>query len=226
MTPSEKVREIIRRLSLVYPHPKTSLQYSDPLQLLIATILSAQATDKLVNQITPALFAKYKTAKDFADCPLEELDTVIKRVNFHTNKAKNIQGACRMIVDQFDGKVPQTMEALDSLPGVARKTANVVLGNAFGKAEGIVVDTHVIRLSVKLGLTKEKDPVKIEQDLMKIVPRDSWIDFSHLLILHGRDQCPARPHTCSGCPLGDLCPEFSMEETTAGDNFGSRTNAR
>lgn len=206
MTRAEKVREIIKRLSIVYPHPKTSLHFTNPLELLISTMLSAQATDKLVNTVTPALFARYKTAKDFADAPLDELDTAIRRVNFHRNKATNIRAACRMIIEKFNGAVPQTMEELDALPGVARKTANVVLGNAFGKAYGIAVDTHVIRLSGKLGLTKEKDPVKIERDLMKIVSRDKWIDFSHLLILHGRDQCPARPHTCEGCPLGDLCP--------------------
>lgn len=207
MTLEQKVREIIKRLSIIYPHPKTSLHFTNPLELLISTMLSAQATDKLVNTVTPTLFARYKTAKDFADASPDELDTTIRKINFHRNKAKNIQASCRMIIEQCNGAVPQTMEELDALPGVARKTANVVLGNAFGKAEGIAVDTHVMRLSRKLGLTKEKDPVKIEQDLMKIVPQNKWIDFSHLLILHGRDQCPARPHTCKDCPLGDLCPE-------------------
>ncbi len=206
MKPAEKISQIIDLLSKVYPHPKTSLHFINPLELLISTMLSAQATDTLVNTVTPALFSRYKNVKGFADAPLDELDTAIRRVNFHRNKAKNIQAACRMIIEQFNGSVPQTMEALDRLPGVARKTANVVLGNAFGKSEGIAVDTHVIRLSRKLGLTKEKDPVKIEKDLMKIVPRDQWIDVSHLLILHGRDHCPARPHSCIGCPLGDLCP--------------------
>ncbi len=207
MTKEEKVTEIIKRLSKVYPHPATALLFSNPLELLIATILSAQTTDKLVNTITPSLFKKYKNAKDFAEAPLEELDKEITKVNFHNNKAKNIKEAARIIAEKYNGKVPDTMEKLDALPGVARKTANVVLGNAFHKAEGVVVDTHVMRLTAKLGLTKEKTPEKIEQDLMKIVPKDKWIDFSHLLILHGRDTCPARPHKCINCPLGDLCPE-------------------
>ncbi|HZE86828.1 MAG TPA: endonuclease III [Methylomirabilota bacterium] len=207
MSKEEKVKEIIKRLSKIYPHPKTALDYKTPLQLLIATILSAQATDKVVNTITPELFKKYKTAEDFANAPVEDIDAMVKRVNFHSNKAKNIKAAAQMIVEKHHGKTPETMEELDALPGVARKTANVVLGNAFGKAEGIVVDTHVMRLSKKLGLTDQTDPVKIEQDLMKIVPREKWIDFSHLLINFGREYCPARPHKCDNCPLGDLCPD-------------------
>src|SRR3989344_3010126 len=207
MTNEEKVKEIIKRLSKVYPHPKTALNFSTPLELLIATILSAQATDKLVNTVTPELFKKYKTAKDFADASVEDIDTMIRKVNFHNNKAKSIKAAAQMIVEKHGGKVPDNMEDLDALPGVARKTANVVLGGAFKKSEGIVVDTHVIRLTTKLGLTDKKDPDKIEQDLMKIVPKEDWIDFSHLLILFGREYCPARPHKCDDCPLGDLCPE-------------------
>ena len=207
MTKEEKVNQIIKRLSKIYPQPRTALIFSSPLELLVATILSAQATDKLVNLVTPQLFKKYKTVDDYAHASLEKLDSAVKRVNFHRNKVKNIKAAAQMIIEKYHGKVPDTMEDLDSLPGVARKTANVVLGNAFGKAEGIVVDTHVMRLSKKLGLTNEKDPVKIELDLMKIVPKDKWIDFSHMLILHGRDMCPARPHSCAGCPLADLCPE-------------------
>lgn len=207
MIKQEKVKEIIKRLYEVYPHPKTALNYSNPLELLVATILSAQATDKLVNRLTPYLFAKYKTVKDYADAPLDELNNAIVKINFHNNKAKSIKGAAQMIVEKFASSVPDNMEDLDSLPGVARKSANVVLGNAFGKAEGIVVDTHVIRLSRKLGLTDKKDPEKIEKDLMKIVPKDRWIDFSHLLINFGRDYCPARPHKCDNCPLGDLCPD-------------------
>lgn len=207
MTKEEKVKEIIKRLSKVYPHPKTALEFENPLQLLIATILSAQATDKTVNTVTPELFKKYKTAEDFADASVEDIDKMVKKVNFHNNKSKSIKAACQMIVDKFKGKVPDNMEDLDSLPGVARKTANVVLGNAFGKAEGIVVDTHVMRLSKKLGLTNQTDPVKIEQDLMKIVPKEKWIDFSHLLINFGREFCPARPHKCEDCPLQELCPD-------------------
>ncbi len=207
MSKEEKVKEIIKRLLKVYPNPKTALQFSTPHELLIATILSAQATDKLVNLVTPELFKKYKSIKDFADAPVEEIDAMVKRVNFHFNKSKSIKGAAQMIMQKFGGKVPDNMEDLDSLPGVARKTANVVLGNAFHIAAGVVVDTHVMRLSRKLGLTDQTDPVKIELDIMKIVPKDKWIDFSHLLINFGREFCPARPHTCGDCPLGDLCPD-------------------
>lgn len=203
----EKVKEIIKRLSKVYPNPKTALSYSKPHELLIATILSAQATDKLVNLVTPELFKKYKTVRDFAKAPIEKIDDMVKRVNFHINKSKNIKTACQIIMESFNGEVPDNMEDLDSLPGVARKTANVVLGNAFKKAEGIVVDTHVMRLSRKLGLTDKTDPVKIEKDLMEIVPKENWIDFAHLLINFGREYCPARPHHCDNCPLGDLCPD-------------------
>jgi endonuclease III len=206
-TKKKKVGRIIKRLSKIYPNPKTALNHSNPLELLVATILSAQATDKLVNTVTPSLFEKYKTAKDYAEAPTEEIDEFVKKINFHINKSKNIKGAVQMIVEKHNGRVPDTIEELDALPGVARKTANVVLGNAFGKAEGIVVDTHVMRLSRKLGLTNEKNPVKIEKDLMEIVPRDKWIDFAHLLINFGREYCPARPHKCDNCPLGDLCPD-------------------
>lgn len=193
MSKEQKVQEVIKRLSKLYPDPHTALEYTRPLQLLIATILSAQATDKLVNTVTPALFAKYKTAKDFADASVEDIDEMIKKVNFHGNKAKNIHAAAEQIVQKHGGNVPETMEELDALPGVARKTANVVLGDAFHKSEGIVVDTHVRRLSQKLGLTENDDPEKIEQDLMQIVPKEHWIDFPHLLILYGREYAPARP---------------------------------
>ena len=205
MTKEEKVKEILKRLYKEWPKPKIELIYSTPLDLLVAVILSAQATDKVVNQVTPALFARFKTAKDYANSTVEELDGLVKRINFHFNKAKNIHAACKIIAEKFNGNVPDTMEELDSLPGVARKTANVILRTAFGKTAGIVVDTHVIRLSNCLGLTNQKDPVKIEQDLIKIVPKDKWIDFSHLLILFGRYKCPARV-PCKNCEiLGDLC---------------------
>lgn len=210
MTKEEKVKEILKRLYKVYPHPKTALLYKNPWQLLVATILSAQTTDKTVNTVTPILFKKYPTISDFAQSRLSELDKEIHKVNFHGSKAKSIQAAAKMILEKFKGKVPNNMEDLDSLPGVARKTANVVLGNAFGKNEGIVVDTHVMRLSQKLGLTDQKDPVKIEQDLMKVVPKSERTDFSHLLINHGRDICTARPHSCNNCPLGNLCPEKNL----------------
>lgn len=208
MTKEEKVKEILKRLYKIYPKPRTALEYSTPLELLVATILSAQTTDKLVNQLTPSLFKEYRRAKDLANASIEELDTYINRVNFHFNKAKNIIAAAKIIDEKYNGKVPDTMEELDALPGVARKTANVVLGNAFKKAEGVVVDTHVMRLSQKLGLTDQKTPEKIEQDLMKIVPRQNWIDFAHLLINFGREFCPARPHECDNCPLGELCPDL------------------
>lgn len=208
MTKQEKVLEIIRRLYKVYPHPKIALKFKNPYQLLIATILSAQATDVSVNLATPALFRKYPKPKDLAKAEVSEIDSIIKNINFHLNKSKMIKGAAQMLVDKFGGKIPENMADLDSLPGVARKTANVILGSAFGKSEGLVVDTHVIRLANKLGLTESKDPVKIEQDLMEIVPKKYWIDFPLMLIQHGRDMCPARPHTCINCPLGKLCPEL------------------
>lgn len=207
MSKEEKIKAITERLLKVYPHPKCALVHENALQLLIATILSAQCTDKLVNEVTPKLFKRYKNVREFAEADLNELDSFIARVNFHRNKAKSIKAACQMIIDKFNSEVPKKMEDLDSLPGVARKTANVVLGDAFNTPEGIVVDTHVKRLAYKLGLSKNSDPVKIEEDLMKIVPKKDWVKFSHLLILHGRDVCTARPHTCDNCPLGDLCPD-------------------
>lgn len=208
MTTQEKALEIYRRLHKAMPNPNVELNFTTPFELLVATMLAAQCTDKLVNAVTPALFAKYKTIQSFADATAQDIDAMITKINFHPNKAKNIQGAAKMINEKYGGKVPQTMEELDALPGVARKTANVVLGSAFGIASGIVIDTHGIRLCNKLGLTTQKDPVKIEQDLMKLIPKDKWIDFGHLLTLHGRYVCTARPHTCVPCPLGDLCPEF------------------
>lgn len=208
MTTKQKALEIYKRLLKANPNPKVELNYTTPFELLVATILSAQATDKTVNTVTPALFAKYKTVNDYADAPLEELVRMVKKINFHTNKSKNIQKAATMIVSEYGSNVPDTMEDLIRLPGVARKTANVILGEIFGKAEGIVIDTHGIRLSNKLGLTTHKDPVQIEKDLMVLLPKDTWIEFGQLLTLHGRYQCPAREHDCAGCPLGDLCPEY------------------
>lgn len=207
MTKEEKVKVIIERLSKAYPNAKVALMFENPLQLLVATIMSAQTTDKMVNKLTPYLFKKYKTAQDFADADVEALAKEIYPVSFYTNKAKNIKAMGQMLLDKHKGHVPDTMEELDALPGVARKTANVVLGNAFHKTEGIAVDTHVIRLSNKLGLTTQKDPVKIEKDLMQIVPKEWWTKFPHMLQLFGREYCPARPHKCDNCPLGDLCPD-------------------
>jgi endonuclease-3 len=203
----EKVKEIIKRLSGLYPHPKSALLNKNPWQLLVATILSGQTTDKLVNTVTPELFKKFNTVKAFADAPVTDINEMIKKVNFHNNKAKNIKAAAEIIMQKYAGIVPSTMEELDSLPGVARKTANVVLSDAFHKPVGIVVDTHVIRLANKLGLTTSHDPVKIEQDLMKIVPKDQWQYFGHYLVYFGREYCPARPHKCDDCPLKELCPD-------------------
>lgn len=192
---------VIGELKKLFPEAKIELHFSNPFELLVATILSAQTTDKTVNKVTEPLFQKYKTVDDYAKAGVEEFDHDIRSVNFHHNKAKNIIAAAQKIKIDYSGKVPQTMEELLTLPGVARKTANVVLGVAFHKSEGIVVDTHVIRLSQLLGLTEKKEPVKIEQDLMQIVPRDEWIDFSLRMILYGRTYCPARPHNHANCPL-------------------------
>ena len=197
MTARERAKQLIKIWPKVYPDAHTELNFRNPLQLLVATILSAQCTDKRVNMVTPALFKKYRTAKEYADAPQAEFENAIKSTGFFRSKTKSIRGAMRAIAEEHGGKVPDTMEELNALPGVGRKTANVVLGNAFGKNEGIVVDTHVIRLSQRLGLTKHKDPEKIERDLMKLVPREYWTDWSHWLIWHGRRRCYARKPDCS-----------------------------
>lgn len=207
MTKQEKVIEIIKRLYKVYPKPYIELDFKSPFQLLIATILASQATDVSVNLATPALFKKYPNPKALAEGSVEEIDNFLKRINFHRNKARLIKAAAQTLVTEFGGKVPDNMADLDSLPGVARKTANVVLGCGFEKAEGIPIDTHMIRMSNRLGLTASKDPVQIEKDLMEIVPKKYWIEFPMMLILHGRHFCIARPHSCLNCPLGNLCPD-------------------
>src|SRR4029077_3010767 len=206
MKAGERVAKLIKIWPQVYPNAHTELNFSNPLELLIATILSAQCTDKRVNLVTPGLFKKYRTAKDYAKAPQTELEKAIKSTGFFRNKTKSIRAATSTIAEKFDGKVPSTMEELRELPGVGRKTANVVLGNAFGKNEGIVVDTHVARLSQRLGLTKQKDPEKIERDLMKLVPREHWTNWSHWLIWHGRRRCYARKPDCSNCEVFWLCP--------------------
>ncbi len=193
MTKEEKVKEVYKRLKKIYPHPKTALEFNNAFELLIATILSAQCTDKLVNTVTPDLFKKYPDSSSMAKASVEDIDSFIKKVTFHGNKAKNIKAAAEQIVQKHEGKVPDNMEDLDALAGVARKTANVVLGDAFHKSEGIVVDTHVIRAVGRLGLSDSEKPEKIEEDLMKIVPKEMWIEFPHLLILYGREYAPARP---------------------------------
>jgi len=199
-----RIKKILEILRGTYPDVKTALHHRTPLQMLIATILSAQCTDVRVNEVTKTLFKKLRTAKDYAEVPLAELEEMIRPTGFFRNKAKNIKGCCTMLVDNYEGKVPKTMEELVKLPGVARKTANVVLGSSFG-IPGMVVDTHVKRLSQRIGLTKEKDPVKIEFDLMALIPKEDWIDFSHQMIWHGRRLCPARKPKCPECPLLKLC---------------------
>jgi endonuclease III len=206
MKARERVAQLIKVWPKVYPDAHTELNFKTPLELLIATILSAQCTDKRVNMVTPVLFKKYRTANDYASAPAAELETAIKSTGFFRSKTRSIQGATSAIAKKFGGKVPNSMEKLRELPGVGRKTANVVLGNAFGINEGIVVDTHVIRLSQRLGLTKHKDPEKIEQDLMKLVPKEYWTDWSHWLIWHGRRRCYARKPDCANCEVFKLCP--------------------
>jgi len=202
----ERALEIVRKLQRMYPRAKCTLDYETPLQLLIATILSAQSTDARVNIVTKALFRKYRTVEDFASAKLPILERDIHATGFFRNKSRSIVGAATKIIEEHGGEVPATMEELVALPGVGRKTANVVLGNAFGISEGIVVDTHVTRVSGRLGLTSESDAVKIERDLVALVPRKEWTKFSHRLIIHGRTICVARKPKCSECLLNELCP--------------------
>lgn len=213
---TKKVRslEILLRLKRLYPDATCSLTYDSPVQLLVATILSAQCTDERVNKVTPALFQRFPDAKALAGANREELETLIRSTGFYRNKAKNIQGACDKIVREFEGKVPQRMEELLTLPGVARKTANVVLAHAFGILEGVTVDTHVKRLSQRLGLTEQNDPVRIERDLMKIIPQPDWENWSIRLIYHGRAICKARKPDCENCTLADLCPSAKNQTST------------
>jgi len=206
MTVRERVAKLVKAWPKIYPDAHCELNFRNPLELLVATILSAQCTDKRVNMVTPGLFKKYRTAKDYANAPQAEFENEIKSTGFYRSKTKSIRGAMRAIAAEHGGKVPDNMEELCALPGVGRKTANVVLGNAFHKDEGIVVDTHVIRLSQRLGLTKQKDAEKIERDLMKLVPRKHWTDWSHWLIWHGRRRCYARKPDCSRCEVFKLCP--------------------
>jgi endonuclease-3 len=202
----KRVGSIIRRLRSRHPEARTALLHGNPLQLLVATILSAQCTDERVNQVTPRLFSTYRTAADFASADPAELESIIRSTGFYRAKARNIRLCCSEIAGFHGGRVPESMEDLVRLPGVGRKTANVVLGSAFGKAVGVVVDTHVKRISGLLGLTSWSDPEKIEGDLMNVVPKRDWIGFSHLLILHGRSVCRARKPDCAGCTISDLCP--------------------
>ena len=208
MSPAERAKALCEMLPRIYPDAHCELDFSNPLELLVATILSAQCTDVQVNKVTPALFKKYRTARDYAEADPAELEHDLRAIGLYRNKAKNIRACARLLVDEHGGKVPETMEALVRLPGVGRKTANVVLGNAFGQNVGVVVDTHVARLSARLGLTRQTDPKKIEPVLMKLVPRNDWTLFSHWLIFHGRRRCKAVTPDCPGCELKDLCPSY------------------
>ena len=198
--------EVLERLRREYPDARTELEYRTPFELLVATILSAQTTDVRVNMVTPALFARYPDAEALASADTNELETIIRSTGFFRSKARSLMGMSRALVERFGGHVPCAMDALVTLPGVGRKTANVVLGNACHRNDGIVVDTHVGRLAVRLGLTKETDPVKVEQALMRLIPQDDWTIISHLLIFHGRRVCTARAPACTRCVLLDICP--------------------
>jgi endonuclease-3 len=206
MNNKKSIVEIIKRLKREYPKPETALSYKTPFELLVATILSAQATDVHVNKVTVSLFKKYKSLKDYTSASPEAFQKDLSSINFYKTKAKNIQAAAKMIVEHFNSKVPRTMDELTRLPGVARKTANIILSNAYGIHEGIAVDTHVKRLAYRLGLTKHEDPVKIEQDLMTITPKNEWGTLSHLLIFHGRKICQAKKPNHKECVLSDICP--------------------
>ncbi len=206
MKDDRKISKIISLLKKEYPEPKTALNFSTPFQLLVATVLSAQTTDVLVNKVTKNLFQKYKSLKDYIDTPIETFEKDISSINFYKTKAKNIQAAALMIRENFNSSVPKSMDELIKLPGVARKTANIILYNAYGINEGIAVDTHVKRLSNRLGLTKHHDPQKIESDLMAITPKEEWGEISHLLILHGRKVCQAKKPRHSECVIIELCP--------------------
>ncbi len=207
-----RVGEILRRLDSVYPGATCALRHGNPWELLAATILSAQCTDKRVNMVTPGLFAKYPTIDDFARASQAELASDIRPTGFFNNKAKSLIGAARRIVSNFGGQVPRTIEEMLTVPGAARKTANVVLGTAFGIASGVVVDTHVQRIARRLDLTRQTDPVKIEKDLLRTIPREKWIVFSHQIILHGRSLCVARRPKCSECKLESVC--WAKDKTT------------
>jgi endonuclease-3 len=206
-----RTKQIIAGLNKAYPDAHCELNHSNPLELLVATILSAQCTDKRVNLVTPQLFKRYPSAKAYANAPAADLEEAIRTTGFFRNKAKSIKSACAVLVERFQGEVPRTMEQLRELGGVGRKTANVVLGNAFNINCGIVVDTHVARLSGRLGLTNEKAPEKIEQALIPLVPQEQWTLFSHLLIWHGRRRCYARNPDCAGCEIRGLCPRIGVE---------------
>jgi endonuclease-3 len=207
-----RTQKILSVLQRTYPNAHCELDFSNPLELLIATILSAQCTDKRVNLVTAELFKKYRSAKDFAETNLSELENDIRSTGFYKNKAKNIKACCAALVEKFGGEVPRTMDELHALAGVGRKTANVVLGNAFNINIGVVVDTHVTRLGNRLGLVKGTDAVKLEQEFMKLVPQEDWTLFSHWLIWHGRRRCDARKPNCADCEIAKLCPQIGIDK--------------
>jgi endonuclease III len=204
---------VLRQLARTYPQATCALHFQTPLELLVATILSAQCTDTRVNLVTKDLFRKYPSAAHYARAPLAQLERDIQSTGFFRNKAKNIQGCCQSLASQHGGEVPRDMDILVGLSGVGRKTANVVLGTAYGIASGVVVDTHILRLSQRLGLTRQKDPVKVEQDLMAVIPSKQWIDFGHRMIAHGRQICTARKPKCDQCPMNGFCPRIGVEES-------------
>ncbi|MDT8781319.1 MAG: endonuclease III [Candidatus Bathyarchaeota archaeon] len=206
MDQKTKVNQVIKLLEKQYPNAKTALNWSNPLELLVATMLSAQTTDVTVNSVTKTLFKKYLTAKDYAEADLKELEVAIHSTGYYHNKAKNLKECTKLLVEKFDGKVPKTMEELTELPGIARKTANIILYNAYGITAGIAVDTHVMRLSQKIGLTQQKYQDKIEKDLMHITPKDKWMPLTDLLIFHGRQVCNAKKPRCEICVLNEICP--------------------
>jgi endonuclease III len=208
----QRANEINRRLKKAYPTAHCALNHTSPLELLIATILSAQCTDERVNQVTASLFRKYRTCEDYLQVAPQELEQDIRPTGFFRNKTKSIQGACRMLLEKYRGNIPKTMEELLLLPGVARKTANVVLGVAFAIPSGVVVDTHVGRLARRMGLTRDERPDKVEADLMALLPRKEWINFSHRMIMHGRQICIARKPRCSICPVANICPSAQLAD--------------
>ena len=208
----DRTQRLLAVLKRTYPDAHCELNFENPLQLLVATILSAQCTDKRVNLVTAELFKKYKTARDFAAAPLADIEEAVRTTGFFRNKAKNIKACCAALVEKFSGEVPRTIDELHALAGVGRKTANVVLGNVFNINVGVVVDTHVTRLSNRLGLAKGTDAVKLEQDLVKLVPQNDWCLFSHLLIWHGRRRCDARKPDCENCEIKNLCPQIGVNK--------------
>ena len=206
MTRQDRACEIMRRLGGLYPHAHIALDYDDPWRLLVAVILSAQTTDAGVNKVTPVLFARFPGPEDLAGADVDEVEAIVRPTGFYHNKTKSIMGAARMVVAEFDGRVPDTMEGLMRLPGVARKTANIVISNAFGKVEGIAVDTHVFRLAHRFGLTTEHDQDKVERDLCALLPREEWFHVNYRFIDHGRNVCTAKRPACGACALSDICP--------------------